>query len=89
MKRVSPEVIVRRLITTRMNFIKHLYDSLSLYEDDLDVLYDDKYVRKWISVENTFRSHGIDVSPKDYPKGLAINIGLIRNYLTQYFERNE
>lgn len=88
MKRVNPEVIIDRLIVTRINFVKHLYDSLCMYEDDLDALYKDKYIRKWISIEDALRSHGIDISPKDYPKGLAINIGLIRDYLTQYFERN-
>lgn len=79
MRRVDAITIIKRIEVKQPEFLCNLYRVFDLM--DLDKFYCNKYVCKWIAIEDRFGVNGIDASPKEFPRGLAVNFGLIKEYL--------
>ena len=86
-RRIDAVTIVKRLKIKQPEFVDNLYRAFELKNENdyLDSFYKNEYIRKWISIEDRFRSKGIDVNPKDYPIGIAINLQLIEEYLDEEY----
>lgn len=86
-RRIDAVTIVKRLKIKQPEFVDNLYRAFELKNENdyLDSFYKNEYIRKWISIEDRFRSKGIDVNPKDYPRGIAINLQLIEEYLDEEY----
>lgn len=88
-RRIDAVTIIKRLEIKQPEFVDNLYRAFELKNENdyFDSFYKNEYIRKWISIEDRFRSKGIDVNPKDYPRGVAVNLQLIEEYLDEQAKR--
>lgn len=82
-RRINVTRVISRLIVKYPEYVNGLYDAMKQKRQsgDLTAFYKNEYVKRWLSLEEQFRKHYIDVDSKDYPKGIAINLDFIEKYL--------